>query len=172
LRKKQMKAEELKKWLNLAPLRGEGGYFAVTYRTPEGVPQAALPPRYNGDRSFGTAIYYMLTPDEFSALHRLKSHEIYHFYLGDAVTLLLLYPGGESEVITLGHGIEAGQRVQVVVPQGTWQGSFLQPGGAFALMGTTMAPGFDPADFELGSRESLMRTYPDRQLLIERLTPP
>ena len=167
-----MTAEELEKLLNLLPLPVEGGLFAETYRTPEGVLQAALPPRYDGDRSFGTAIYYMLIPDDFSALHRLKSHEIYHFYLGDPVTLLLLHPDGESEVITLGQDIRAGQRVQTVVPHGTWQGSFLQPGGAFALMGTTMAPGFDSADFELGDRESLIRTYPDRQSLIERLTHP
>lgn len=167
-----MTVEELKQLLNLVPLPVEGGYFAETYRSPEGVPQAALPSRYSGDRSFGTAIYFLLTPKTFSALHRLKSDEVYHFYLGDPVTMLLLHPGGESEVITLGQNIEAGQRVQVVVPRGSWQGSFLRAGGAFALMGTTMSPGFNPADFEVGERQALISAYPDRRRLIERLTHP
>jgi len=163
-------AEDLKKLLNLSPLPVEGGYFVRTYCAPEAVPQAALPSRYGGDRAFGTAIYYLLTPDTFSALHRLKSDEIYHFYLGHPVTMLLLHPGGKSEVVALGQDIEAGQRVQVVVPRGSWQGSFLQPDGAFALMGTTMAPGFDPADLKIGDRRALVCSYPDRWLLIERLT--
>lgn len=167
-----MTAEELKKLFNLVPLPMEGGYFVETYRTPEVVPQAALPSRYRGDRAFGTAIYFLLTPDVFSALHQLKSDETYHFYLGDPVTMLLLHPDGESEVITLGQDIETGQRVQVVVPRGRWHGSFLQPGGAFALMGTTMAPGFDPADFEIGDRQALIGDYPDQWFLIERLTRP
>jgi len=165
-----MTVEKLKKLLNLSPLPVEGGYFAETYRAPEVVPPAALPSRYTGDRAFGTAIYFLLTPDTFSALHRLKSDEVYHFYLGDPVTMLLLHPDGEAKVITLGQDIEAGQRVQVVVPRGRWQGSFLQPGGAFALMGTTMVPGFDPADFEIGDRQALIRHYPNRRPLIERLT--
>ena len=165
-----MTAEELKKLLNLSPLPVEGGYFIRTYCALEVVPQEALPSRYGGDRVFGTAIYYLLTPDTFSALHRLKSDEIFHFYLGHPVTMLLLHPGGQSEVVTLGQDIGAGQRVQVVAPRGSWQGSFLQPDGAFALMGTTMSPGFDPADFELGDRQALVRSYPDRRPLIERLT--
>lgn len=165
-----MTAEELKKLLDLIPLPVEGGYFAETYRSSESVPQAALPSRYGGDRSLGTAIYFLLTLDTFSALHRLKSDEVYHFYLGDPVMMLLLHPNGGSEVVTLGQDIEAGQRVQIVVSRGIWQGSFLQPGGSFALMGTTMAPGFAPADFELGDRSALISAYPDRQSLIERLT--
>jgi predicted cupin superfamily sugar epimerase len=165
-----MTAEELKRLLNLSPLAVEGGYFAQSYRAAEVVPQAALPTRYGGDRIFGTAIYFLLTPDTFSALHRLKSDEIYHFYLGHPVTMLLLHPDGTSETITLGQDIRAGQRVQVAVPRASWQGSFLQPGGAFALLGTTMAPGFDPADFELGERQALVRAYPDRRSLIEQLT--
>ncbi len=165
-----MTADELKKLLNLSPLPVEGGHFAETYRASETVPQATLPSRYSGVRAFGTAIYYLLTPDTFSALHRLKSDEVYHFYLGDPVIMLLLHPDGQPEVITLGQDIQAGQRVQVVVPRASWQGSFLQPGGAFALMGTTMAPGYDPADFEIADRQALMHAYPGQRSLIERLT--
>lgn len=166
----QTTIKKLKKLLNLVPLPVEGGHFAETYRSPEGVPQAALPSRYSGDRSFGTAIYFLLTPDTCSALHRLQTDEIYHFYLGDPVTMLLLHPNGESEIIILGQDIEVGQQVQVVVPRGSWQGSFLQPGGTFALMGTTMAPGFDRADFEIGDPQALIGDYPNQRHLIERLT--
>lgn len=165
-----MTAKEIKKLLDLSPLPVEGGYFAETYRSPESLPAAALPSRYQGQRSFGTAIYFLLTPDTFSALHRLKSDEVYHFYLGDPVTMLLLHPDGGSEVLTLGHDLRAGQRLQTVVTRGTWQGSFLRPGGSFALLGTTMAPGFDPEDFELGDRQLLIHTYPDRESFIARLT--
>jgi len=167
-----MTVEELKKLFNLSPLPVEGGHFAETYRAPEVVSQAALPARYSGDRAFGTAIYFLLTLDTFSALHRLRSDEVYHFYLGDAVTMLLLHPDGKSGVITLGQDVKAGQRVQVVVPRESWQGSFLQPGGTFALMGTTMAPGFDAADFEIGDRQALIRAYPGQRPLIERLARP
>ena len=165
-----MTAQEIIELLKLIPLKIEGGYFAQTYRSPENLPPAALPPRYGGRRPFGTAIYYLLTPDTSSAMHRLKSDEIYHFYLGDPVTILILHPGGKSEVTTLGQKIIAGQRVQVLVPGGCWQGSFLQSGGAFALMGTTMAPGFDWADFEMGKRHELVRVWPEHRGLIERLT--
>ncbi len=165
-----MTAEELKKLLNLSPLPVEGGYFAESYRSSEEVPQTALPPRYSGGRPFASAIYFLLTPDSFSALHRLKSDEVYHFYLGDPVTMLLLHPGGESEVITLGQNIKSGQRVQFLAPRKSWQGSFLQSGGKFALLGTTMAPAFDLGDFELGDRETLLRDYPRRHSLIRQLT--
>jgi hypothetical protein len=165
-----MTAKELKKLLNLKPLQREGGYFTTTYRAAGRVPREALPARYDDDRRLGSAIYYLLTPDTFSALHRLASDEIYHFYLGDPVTLLLLHADGRSETVTLGQDIGAGQRVQFTVPWGCWQGSYLRPGGAFALMGTTMSPGFHEADFELGHRETLSRAYPARRALIERLT--
>lgn len=164
-----MDAEEVVKLLGLQP-HPEGGFYRETYRSRELISESALPSRYAGDRNFGTAIYYMLTPDKFSALHRIKSDEIFHFYLGDPVTMLQLHPNGESEVITLGQDIQTGERLQAVVPAGTWQGMFLNDGGEFALMGTTVAPGFDFDDFELARPESLMKQFPQRTDLIERLT--
>jgi hypothetical protein len=163
-------AEELKTLLKLEPLPQEGGYFAETYRSAETAPAAALPARFRGPRSFGTAIYYMLTADTFSALHRLRSDEVYHFYLGDPVELLILRPESGGEVVTLGPDLAAGQRVQFGVPAGAWQGSRLVAGGKFALLGTTMAPGWDPADFELGSRAALLAACPHRRDLIQALT--
>jgi len=164
-----MDAEKVIRLLGLEP-HPEGGFYRETYRCEERIPKSALPSRYTGDRSFGTAIYYLLTPEKFSAMHRIKSDEIFHFYLGDPATMLQLHPDGSSEVITLGHDIRAGQQLQVVVPAGTWQGIFLNDGGSFALMGTGVAPGFDFDDFEIAQRESLKKRFPRRADLIERLT--
>jgi hypothetical protein len=162
-------ANDIIKNLNLQP-HPEGGYFRETFRSSGIIPASGLPPEYNSQRNLSTAIYYMLTPDSASMMHRLVSDEVYHFYLGDPVTMLLLYPGGQSETVTLGHDIAAGQLVQGVVPAGVWQGSFLQSGGQYALLGCTVAPGFDFEDFELGDRQKLMADYQDRAELITRLT--
>ena len=156
--------------LGLAPLPEEGGYFAETYRSPVRISGACLPRRYTDSRSAGTAIYYLLTPDTFSTLHRLPGDEVYHFYLGDPVDLLLLLPDGRGDIITLGQDLEAGMRLQAVAPGGAWQGSRLRDGGRFALLGTTMAPGFAFEDFELGDREVLLQAYPSFADRIEILT--
>ena len=151
-------------------LPGEGGFYVETYRCRDKLAQANLPAGYTGDRNLSSAILYLLTPDTFSALHRLKSDEIFHFYLGDAVTMLQLHPDGSSDVITLGQDIMADQCVQVTIPANCWQGCFLNEGGKFALMGTTVAPGFDFADFELGHREELLEQFPSQRHLIIQLT--
>jgi len=163
-------AEEIIQLLGMKPYRVEGGYFAETYRSEEVIPKKALPDRYGYKRSFGTAIFYLLTPDTFSALHRLESDEIFHFYLGDPVTMLQLRPDGSTLVLTLGQDIRTGQQLQVVVPHSAWQGSFLNEGGAFALLGCTVAPGFDYDDYESGSRGDLIKEYPEQHELITRLT--
>lgn len=159
--------------LNLKPLPDEGGLFVQTYVSKEWIPANSLPERYKGcTKPFGTAIFYLLTndPDSFSALHRLPTDEIYHFYLGDPVEMLLLYGDGTTRRIVLGQNILAGQFVQWVVPRGVWQGSYLLPGGEYALLGTTMAPGFTPDDYEPGERGFLMAQYPQEANLIRRLT--
>ena len=154
----------------MKPLPDEGGYYVETYRAKEKIAETALPAEYTGQRNLSTAILYLLTPDTFSALHRLKSDEIFHFYLGDSVTMLQLHPDGSSEVITLGRDILNGRRIQVTVPQGTWQGCFLNEGGSFALMGTTISPGFEFEDFELAQREELLKQYPNQSNFILKLT--
>jgi len=164
----KLSAEEIIKLLDLKP-HPEGGFFRETYRSNEGISASALPPRYGEDRDFGTAIFYMLTPGTFSAMHRIRSDEIFHFFLGDPATMLQLHPDGHGEIIALGHDIEAGQRLQVIVPRGVWQGMFLNDGGQFALMGTTVAPGFDFRDFEIGDRQALIKEFPKYAQLIKRL---
>ena len=146
----------------------EGGWYAETYRNAEMV--QVLPDRYHGPRSLGTAIYFLLEGDDFSAMHRLASDEVYHFYLGDPVEMLLLHPDGRGEMVILGPGLDQGEHPQAIVPAGVWQGFCLREGGRFALLGTTVAPGFDFADFELGRREELTRTHRAWSEHIGRLT--
>ncbi|MCZ7545509.1 MAG: cupin domain-containing protein [Anaerolineae bacterium] len=167
-----MTADDIIKLLKLIPLPGEGGLYGESYRASEVIPRHALPSRYTSDKEFATAMYYLLTPDTFSALHRLPTDEVYHFYLGDPVEMLQLHPDGGSEVITLGPRIAQGQRVQTVVRRGVWQGSYLTDGGAFALLGTTVAPAYDFSDYVGGERAALVAQYSDRADLITRLTPP
>ncbi|MFH1220340.1 MAG: cupin domain-containing protein [Candidatus Eisenbacteria bacterium] len=156
--------------LKLKPLPVEGGYFAETYRSTTRIPGEALPEGYGGTRPLCTAIYYLLTPDTFSAMHRLRSDEIYHFYLGDPVEMLQIRPDGSFKMLRLGLDIPNGMEPQIVIPGGVWQGSRLLPGGEFALLGATMAPGFDPADYEHGHREDLTRFCPGARDLIAALT--
>ncbi|MGO9211292.1 MAG: cupin domain-containing protein [Terriglobales bacterium] len=165
-------AAQLIEHFGLQPLTIEGGLFRQTYVAEESVVAEALPKRYGAPRTFGTAIYYLLTsePDSFSALHRLETDEIYHFYLGGPVEMLLLHPDRHGERIVLGPDVLGGQHVQFVVPRGVWQGLRLIYGGSFALMGTTMAPGFDLADWAEGKRDPLIREYPEHAELIRALT--
>src|SRR3984957_17424150 len=152
----RLTATQIRDLLHLDPHPIEGGFFIRTYQSPHKIPQDALPPGYQPGaqagsethRLVGTAIYYLLTPETFSAMHRLPGDEIFHFYLGDPVEMLQLPPDGSGETIILGHDFARGMRPQHVVPGGVWQGSGLIPGGEYALLGTTMSPGFDYADYE------------------------
>jgi predicted cupin superfamily sugar epimerase len=158
-----MTAEDVIRLLGLQAHPLEGGYFRETYRLATPVPTAA------GERSLCTAIYYLLTPTTCSAMHRLPGDEIFHFYLGDPVTQLHLRPDGTGELVQIGPDLAAGQRPQVVVPGGTWQGAVLAPGGRFALLGATMAPGFDYADYESGKRAELAERWPQFAEWVGRL---
>ena len=167
--------EELVRLLNLQPLPVEGGVFKQTYRSEEVINPSALPGRYPSlPRAFGTAIQYLFTADadSFSALHWLPTDEIYHFYLGDPVEMLLLEPEGISRRVLLGQDLLNGQQVQYVVPRSVIQGSHLLPGGRYALVGTTMAPGFEESDYHGCERASLLAAYPDQAELILTLTRP
>jgi predicted cupin superfamily sugar epimerase len=141
-----------------------------TYRSLELIKRECLPVHYSGSRNVSTAIYYLLEPNTCSALHRVASDEIFHFYLGDPVEMLQLLPDGSSKVVLIGSDIEKGMVPQIVVPQGVWQGSRLVNGGRFALLGCTVSPGFDFADYESGSRHLLIEAYPDCKGMICALT--
>ena len=162
--------EEIKKKLKLQPLPEEGGFYSETYRSSELIPKSCLPKRFNSSRAFATAIYYALTPDTYSAIHRLPTDEVYNFYLGDPVEMLQLNPDGMGTQFILGDDIMAGMHPQLVVPKGVWQGSRLVPGGKFALLGTVVAPGFEFADYHAGRKEELVVRFPQFRDLIQLLT--
>lgn len=159
-----MDAKEIISWFGMQRNPDEGGYFAATYTSGEDV---------KGKRSICSAIYYMIDPTEFSALHRVGSDMLYHFYSGDAVQMLLLYPKGypiEYEICIFSNDLSAGGSPMKVIPAGTWLGSRLVAGGSYALMGVSMAPGFEPSDYAIGKRKELDKEYPAVQWLIDQLT--
>jgi predicted cupin superfamily sugar epimerase len=159
-----MTADEIKALLKLAPHPVEGGFFRRTYTSPGTV---ELP---RGRRAQGTAIYYLLEPGTFSEMHLLESDEIFHFYLGDPVEMLQLYADGGSAVVTLGPNLAAGQQVQVVVPARVWQGTRLLGDGKLALLGCTVTPGFDFADYRNAGYAELAVRWPAQAERIRALT--
>jgi len=166
-----MTADEVKKLLGLQPHPCEGGWYARTYEAAETVDAAAFgDARYNGERRTGTAIYYLLEPDTFSEMHRLKSDEVFHFYAGDAVEMLQLMEDGSGRTVVIGNDLAAGERPQVVVEREVWQGSRLVKGGRWALLGCTVSPGFEFEDYESGEREALSNGWPEFAEMIAALT--
>ncbi len=159
-----MTADEIKALLKLAPHPIEGGFFRRTYTSAGTV---ELP---RGQRAQGTAIYYLLEAGTFSEMHVLDSDEIFHFYLGDPVEMLQLYPDGGSAVLTLGSDLAAGQQVQLVVPAGVWQGTRLLGDGKVALLGCTVTPGFDFADYRNAGYAELVARWPAQAERIRALT--
>jgi predicted cupin superfamily sugar epimerase len=147
-------ADEIKTLLKLEPHPIEGGSYRRTYTSAGSVNLS------HGTRAMGTAIYYLLEPGTFSEMHVLDSDEMFHFYLGDPVEMLQLWPSGESKVVTLGPDLAAGQHVQLVVPAGVWQGTRLVEGGKVALLGCTVTPGFDFADYRSGKYDELAAGWP------------
>lgn len=159
-----MTTDEIKALLQLQPHPVEGGFYRRTYTSAGTVD---LP---RGRRAQGTAIYYLLEPGTFSEMHVLASDEIFHFYLGGPVEMLQLYPDGTSAVLTLGPDLAAGQNVQLAVPAGVWQGTRLIGNGKVALLGCTVTPGFDFADYRNGSYAELASKWPAESERIKKLT--
>jgi len=155
---------EIKDLLKLQPHPVEGGHFRRTYTSELTVvaPQGA--------RAAGTAIYYLLETGTFSEMHVLQSDEIFHFYLGDPVEMLQLLPDGSSAVVRLGPDLRNGEQVQLVVPAGVWQGTRLIGAGRVALLGCTVTPGFDFADYRNASFEELAKSWPEQRERIRGLT--
>lgn len=148
----------------------EGGYFAETYRSAETIPQAALPDRFRGERVFSTAIYFLLEKQHISALHRIQADEVWHFYAGGPLEVFVIDEAGELTVIRLGSNVGQGEVFQAVVPADTWFGSKPADGSDFSLVGCTVAPGFDFADFEMADRSTLLAAFPQHSTIINQLT--
>ena len=159
-----MTADEIKALLGLELHPVEGGFFRRTYTSNSKVELA------RGVRAAGTAIYYLLEPGTFSEMHVLDSDELFHFYLGDPVEMLQLYPDGSSALFNLGPDLRSGQHVQLIVPAGVWQGTRLIGEGQVALLGCTVTPGFDFADYRNASYEELAEKWPKEAERIRALT--
>jgi predicted cupin superfamily sugar epimerase len=167
----------MRDWLKLTLNTQEGGFLASVYESTITIPDSVLKvegfkPTTRG-RAICGAIYYFLEAPDCSVLHRVTGDMIYHFYCGDPVQMLLLSPKGSSpssDVCVFGKNIALGQSPMKVIPGNTWLGSRLMPGGSWALMGVTMAPGFDPVDYAIGNRAQLVRLYPEQADLIKALT--
>jgi predicted cupin superfamily sugar epimerase len=159
-------------WIDGLQLRRhpEGGWFRETYRCEEGVARPHLPGRFGGDRAFSTAIYFLLDGSDFSALHRIKQDEVFHFYDGSALTIHVIDGQGTYSTITVGRDLQAGEVPQAVVKAGCLFGATVNDPRSYVLCGCTVAPGFDFADFEMPGREELCRLYPQHRPVIERLT--
>lgn len=165
-------AKDYKHWvekLQLLP-HPEGGFYKETYRSDGSISQSSLPSEFNGDRNFSTAIYFLLTEENFSAFHRILADEMWHFYAGDGLDVSVIHPDGQLETIHLGNGQRSEDVFQAVVPAGAWFASQPSNKDGWALVGCTVAPGFDFADFEMANRDDLISQYPQHQELISRLT--
>jgi predicted cupin superfamily sugar epimerase len=145
----------------------EGGFYKENYVAAEQIPQAALPARFTGDRSFSTAIYFLITAGNFSAFHRIKSDECWHFYEGNPLLVHVINTDGTYQLIKLGANAKNGEVYQAIVPAGAWFAS--ESLGEYSFVGCTVAPGFDFTDFELADKNALMSLYPEQRALIERL---
>jgi len=162
---------EARLWIERLQLQPhpEGGYYRETYRAEQRVLGCCLI-EHEGPRSMATAIYFLLTVDQFSALHRLRSDEMWHFYTGSPLTLHIIDPQGNLSQIRLGANPDNGENFQVVVKAGCWFGATVDDVEGYALVGCTVSPGFEFEDFELGDRQQLLERYPQHRELIERLT--
>lgn len=175
-----LRPEEIIELLRLEPLPEEGGFFRETYRAAETIPADALPARYRDrarGRAHSTQIYFLITPRSPSLMHLVASDEVFHHYAGDPVEQLHLTLAGQAGIHWIGGDLRAGQRPQVIVPRDVWQGCRVRAGGiGWALLGCTVSPGFDWADFRIGGRDEIHSVYrgdePAIRSLIDALTVP
>ena len=164
----QKNALDLIEYLQLTA-HPEGGYYKQTYRSKEYVDQKCLPARFQGDRHYSTAIYYMLAGEDFSAFHRIQSDELWHFYEGSSLNIYVINDLGELSIIKLGSDIKNGEVFQAIVRAGDWFGAKLEERSSYALVGCTVSPGFDFADFELADKKSLIEKFPAHKMIIEEM---
>jgi uncharacterized protein len=148
----------------------EGGYFRETYRSPGTISREELGERYSGKRNFSTCIYFLLTSESFSAFHRIIQDEAWHFYDGSPLILHMISSGREYTKVTIGRNFDMGEIPQFVVAGGSWFAAEVAEKDSFSLLGCTVAPGFDFADFEMGRRDELTANFPEYREVIHSLT--
>ena len=163
-----MTAQQLINFYNLLP-HPEGGYYKETYKSDEIINRSALPNRFDGDRVFSTAIFFLLERGEFSAFHRIKSDECWHFYSGGTLLVYIIEADGQMEIIRMGNDIENRELFQYVVPANCWFASIPAPESDFSLVGCTVSPGFDFNDFEMAEANKLIELFPQHAEIINAL---
>jgi len=159
-------------WIQSLQLRRhpEGGYYTETYRSEHVVAKEHLPERFGGDRALATSIYFLLEGDDFSALHRIKQDEIWHFYDGSSLTIHIIDLDGNYRTEQLGRDVQNGESLQVLIKPGHLFGATVNDPRSYSLVGCTVIPGFHFDDFEMPAREHLLQRYPQHRPVIERLT--
>lgn len=162
------KATEWAGRLGMTP-HPEGGWYKETYRSDGTIPQQSLDGDFDGPRNFSTGIYFLLTADVFSAFHRIRSDEMWHFYAGDGLVIHEIAPDGTYTSHRLGPDHSEGEVFQLVIPAGSWFASEVRAGGEYGLVGCTVAPGFDFRDFEMAKRDDLTSRFPQHSSVIGRL---
>ncbi len=163
------KAELIITKLDLKP-HPEGGYYKEVYRSEEELKEECLPARYSGSRSISTSIYFLLDGEQVSMFHRIRSDETWHFYDGSEVKIYILADDGQMSEILLGKNLEEMEIHQVTIKKNSWFGAEVKDKSSFALLGCTVAPGFEYDDLELGSRKLLLSLYPQHENIIRKLT--
>ena len=148
----------------------EGGFFKETYRSKISISGSSLPLEFDSDRNVSTCIYFMLASDEFSAFHKVNQDEAWHFYLGDSILLHMISPEGEYSKTKIGNDFTADETPQFIVPAHHWFAAEIKTEDSFALVGCTVAPGFDFDDFELAEPKELQQIFPQHKEIIQRLT--
>ncbi len=148
----------------------EGGFYKEVYRSEKLLSKETLPDDFSGDRSYCTSIYFLLTSENFSAFHRIKQDEIWHFYGGSVLTVHVIDKEGNYIAHKVGMNFSQGEQPQLVVPAGCWFASSVTKEDSYAFVGCTVAPGFDFDDFELATRSALTALYPKHANIIHRLT--
>ena len=161
-------ANQLIQKYNLEP-HPEGGWYKQTYKSNEEINADALPERFGAKRAFSTAIYFLLEKGNFSAFHRIKSDECWHFYAGDPLVIYIIEQNRELKIISLGNGLEKGQSFQYVVPANCWFASRPAPGSEYCFVGCTVSPGFEFEDLELADHTELSVMYPQHKSIIKEL---
>ena len=155
--------------LKLTP-HPEGGFFRENYRSSESITKANLPERFNSARSFSTSIYFLLAENDFSAFHKIKQDEIWHFYAGSPLAVHIIDKEGNYSKQLIGNNFSKNELPQFVVPKDSWFASCVEDGKEYALVGCTVSPGFDFDDFELANRDLLVKKYPNHKNIITKLT--
>ncbi len=161
-------ASEIIKFLSLE--HATCGFINESYRSSLQIPSSALPAGYSGSRSLGNVLYFLVTPQAGVELHRIRSDQMYHHYLGDPLEVLLLYSDGTSEVRVVGADLAAGMRPQLLIPGGTFHCARVRRGGEYALLGTSVWLRAEPPDVEMGDAKKLSDSYPSAKAEIASFT--